>query len=184
MAACSSFWAHLACLIPVVDWPLYRVWITPEYVLDAWRREALGRYPELAERVRAEIRERGPLTSRDFDGRGGSAGGMWNWKPAKMVLEALWNTREVVIASRVSGFQRLYDLPERVLPREVLEAPVPDPDQTGRGRARCRRRPRAAGGRERRRFGPRARRRGPRPSAPLGCRAPLPVRLRRTVGLE
>jgi len=120
-----EFWAHLACLIPVEDWPLYRAWMTPEYVLDAWRREALGRYPELAKEVRAAIRERGPLTSRDFEGRRGG-GGMWDWKPAKMVLEALWNLGEVVIAGRVSGFQRLYDLPERVLPREVLDAPVPD----------------------------------------------------------
>jgi len=120
-----EFWAHLACLIPVEDWPLYRAWMTPEYVLDAWRREALGRYPELAEQVRAAIRERGPLTSRDFGGRGGG-GGMWDWKPAKKVLEALWNLGEVVIAGRVSGFQRLYDLPERVLPREVLHAPLPD----------------------------------------------------------
>ena len=51
---------------------------------------------------------------------------MWNWKPAKVMLEALWNNGEVVIAGRVRGFQRLYDLPERVLPRAVLDAPVPD----------------------------------------------------------
>lgn len=51
---------------------------------------------------------------------------MWNWKPAKVMLEALWNNGEVVIAGRVPGFQRLYDLPERVLPPEVLAAPVPD----------------------------------------------------------
>src|SRR5712691_7362146 len=121
-----EFWAHLACLIPVEDWPLYRAWMTPEYVLDSWRRDALGRYPELAEEVRAAIRERGPLSARDFEGRRGGSGGMWDWKPAKMVLEALWNLGEVVIAGRVSGFQRLYDLPVRVLPREVLDAPVPD----------------------------------------------------------
>jgi uncharacterized protein YcaQ len=121
-----EFWAHLACLIPVEDWPLYRAWMTPEYVLDSWRREALGRYPEVAEEVRAAIRERGPLTSRDFEGRRDGSGPMWDWKPAKKVLEALWNLGEVVIAGRVSGFQRTYDLPERVLPREVLGAPVPD----------------------------------------------------------
>jgi len=51
---------------------------------------------------------------------------MWNWKPAKIVLEALWHSGEVVIAGRVNGFQRLYDLAERVLPREALEAPEPD----------------------------------------------------------
>jgi len=51
---------------------------------------------------------------------------MWNWKPAKVMLEALWNSGEVVIAGRVSGFQRVYDLAERVIPGEVLEAPEPD----------------------------------------------------------
>jgi uncharacterized protein YcaQ len=120
-----EFWAHLACLIPVEDWPLHRAWMTPEHVLDTWRRDALGRYPELAKEVLAAIRERGPLTSGDFGGRR-PGGGMWDWKPAKMVLEALWNLGELVVAGRVNGFQRLYDLPERVLPREVLDAPVPD----------------------------------------------------------
>jgi uncharacterized protein YcaQ len=117
-----EYWAHQACLIPVEDLPLYREWMSPEH---PWRGDVLKRYPELAAEVRAAIRERGPLTSRDFEGEGGS-GGMWNWKPAKQVLEALWNSGEIVIAGRVSGFQRLYDLPERVLPREVLDAPTPD----------------------------------------------------------
>jgi len=116
-----EFWAHEACLIPVEDWPLYRSWMTPHH---PWRGDVLSQHPELAEHVRTAIRERGPLTSRAFDGQGG--GGMWNWKPAKMVLEALWNSGEIVIAGRVSGFQRLYDLAERVIPREVLEALQPD----------------------------------------------------------
>ena len=120
-----EFWAHQACLIPVEDYPLYRHWMTTDH---PWRGDVLGRYPELAAEVRAAIRERGPLTSRAFEGRGGDTGGMWNWKPAKQVLEALWNSGEIVIAGRVNGFQRLYDLPERVLPREVRDAPAPDPE--------------------------------------------------------
>jgi uncharacterized protein YcaQ len=51
---------------------------------------------------------------------------MWNWKPAKVMLEALWNAGEIVIAGRVGGFQRSYDLAERVIPRDVLDAPEPD----------------------------------------------------------
>src|SRR5262245_41679323 len=113
--------AHEACLIPVDEWPLFRSWMTH---VHPWRGDVVAEHPELAEEVRAAIRERGPLTSRAFEGKGG--GGMWNWKPAKMVLESLWNSGEIVIAGRVSGFQRLYDLAERVIPREVLEAPVPD----------------------------------------------------------
>jgi len=116
-----EYWAHEACLIPVDEWPLFRSWMTH---VHPWRGDVVAEHPELAEEVRAAIRERGPLTSRAFEGKGG--GGMWNWKPAKMVLESLWNSGEIVIAGRVSGFQRLYDLAERVIPREVLEAPVPD----------------------------------------------------------
>ena len=49
---------------------------------------------------------------------------MWNWKPAKATLERLWNHGELVISGR-QGFQRVYDLAERVIPRAQLEAPVP-----------------------------------------------------------
>jgi uncharacterized protein len=49
---------------------------------------------------------------------------MWNWKPAKAMLERLWNHGDLVIAGR-QGFQRVYDLAERVIPRVQLEAPRP-----------------------------------------------------------
>jgi uncharacterized protein len=115
-----EYWAHEACLIPVEDWPLFRAAMSQHH---PWRGDVIGQHPALAEEVRSAIRERGPLASRDFDGQGG--GGMWNWKPAKIMLEALWNNGEVVIAGRVSGFQRRYDLAERVIPRDVLDASVP-----------------------------------------------------------
>jgi uncharacterized protein YcaQ len=49
---------------------------------------------------------------------------MWGWKPAKRMLELLWNHGELVVAGR-QGFQRLYDLPERVLPLAILDAASP-----------------------------------------------------------
>jgi len=116
-----EYWAHEACLIPVEEWPLFRSVMRNHH---PWRGDVIGEHPQLAEEVRAVVRERGPIASRDFDGKGG--GGMWNWKPAKVMLEALWNNGELAIAGRVSGFQRLYDLAERVIPRAVLEAPEPD----------------------------------------------------------
>jgi uncharacterized protein YcaQ len=56
---------------------------------------------------------------------------MWNWKPAKMVLEALWDRGELVIAGR-RHFQRAYELAERVIAKRWLEAPVPSADETYR----------------------------------------------------
>ena len=83
-------------------------------------------HPHLAREILDEIRSRGALASRQFEGS--TEGGMWNWKPAKAMLDRLWNRGELVVRGR-QGFQRLYDLPERVLPRAALDAPVPSRDE-------------------------------------------------------
>jgi uncharacterized protein YcaQ len=120
-----EYWAHEACLIPVEDWPLWKRRMQGRR-MHHWFGPVIDRDPALAERVLGEIRERGPLGSRDFEGAG--SGGMWNWKPAKRMLDALWTAGQLVVRERRS-FQRLYDLPERVLPDEVLGAPMPSEDE-------------------------------------------------------
>jgi uncharacterized protein len=114
-----EYWAHEACLLSVDDFPLFR-WRMRGRGHWGSHERALHDHPEVAEHVLDEIRARGPLGSRDFAGEGG--GGMWNWKPAKRVLDSLWDRGDLAIAGR-QGFQRLYDLTERVIPRRVLEAP-------------------------------------------------------------
>jgi uncharacterized protein len=116
-----EYWAHEACLVPVEDWPVWRRRMSGRH-LHHWYGPIIDSDPALARRVLDEIRERGPLGSRDFEGSGG--GGMWNWKPAKRMLEALWTAGHLVIGGR-QGFQRLYDLPERVIPQALLDAPEP-----------------------------------------------------------
>jgi uncharacterized protein len=117
-----EYWAHEACLLPIEDWPLWRsrMVISPDH---PWWGPIITENPALAARVMAEIRERGPLGSRDFEGKS-TGPGMWANKPAKRVLEALWSSGQLVIAGR-QGFQRLYDLPERVIPDAALGAPLP-----------------------------------------------------------
>jgi uncharacterized protein YcaQ len=121
-----EYWAHEACLLPAEDYPMHRWRMARHAHSHPWHGNVLERDPELAERVLAEIRERGPLGSRHFDGKG--SGTMWNWKPAKVVLEALHSAGRLSIASRES-FQRLYDLPERVLPAQLLDARIPSEDE-------------------------------------------------------
>jgi uncharacterized protein len=116
-----EYWAHEASLLPVEDFPLFR-WRMRGRGHWGSHDRALREHPEVAEQVLAEIRVRGALGSRDFEGEGG--GGMWNWKPAKRVLDSLWDRGDLSIAGR-RGFQRLYDLTERVIPRAVLDAPAP-----------------------------------------------------------
>ena len=128
-------WTHALCLVPAEDWPLY-AWARARMRDGApWHGDVRARYPGLADSVLGEIRERGPLGSKDFKGTadpaphraGTSSEAMWSWKPAKQMLDALFASGELVIAGRVN-FHRLYDLPEHVLPRKVLEAPVPSED--------------------------------------------------------
>ncbi len=116
-----EYWAHEACLVPVRDWPVWRRRMDSRRA-HHWYGPVIDSDPELAERVLGEIRDRGPLGSRDFEGAG--SGGMWNWKPAKRMLDALWTAGMLAIRGR-TNFQRQYDLPERVIPPEVLEAPAP-----------------------------------------------------------
>jgi uncharacterized protein len=119
-----EYWAHEACLLPTSDWPLFRQPMREGG--RGWFRQVEQTHPHLADEILTEIRERGPLGSRHFEGSG--SGGMWNWKPAKAMLDRLWNRGELVIAGR-QGFQRLYDLPERILPPAALNAPTPTANQ-------------------------------------------------------
>jgi uncharacterized protein len=121
-----EYWAHEACLLPVEDYPMHRWRMARFAASHPWHGDVLAREPELTELVLREIGERGPLASRDFEGTG--SGGMWNWKPAKVVLEALHSAGRLAIAGR-DGFQRLYDLPERVLPAGVLDGGIPGEDE-------------------------------------------------------
>jgi len=126
-----EYWAHEACLVPIEDYPLFKRRMEHLRERHWWGRKH-DHDPELKERVLDALRANGALPTRFFEGGGG--GGMWNWKPEKRILEDLFAAGEVVVAGR-DGFQRLYDLPERVIPREQLEAPAPSEEEFQRGYA-------------------------------------------------
>jgi uncharacterized protein YcaQ len=127
-----EYWAHEACLLPIEDYPLFKRRMVELSDRHWWGRERLDRKTEA--HVLEAIRERGALPSRAFEGRGPMPGEMWNWKPAKRALEHLFAAGEVVVAGR-DGFQRLYDLPERVIPKRYLDAPAPSEEEFRRGYA-------------------------------------------------
>jgi uncharacterized protein YcaQ len=121
-----EYWAHEASLLPIELWPSFRQVMAGNGHWGTHDR-ALREHAGLVEPVLGRIRDEGPLGSRDFEGAG--SGGMWNWKPAKMVLEALWDNGVLVISGR-RNFQRSYDLAERVIPKRWLDAPVPGEAET------------------------------------------------------
>jgi uncharacterized protein YcaQ len=120
-----EYWAHEASLVPIEDYPLFKLRMAALKDHHWWGRQRTAEGRKVERRVLARIREEGALPVRAFEGRSGP---MWGWKPEKRALEHLFAAGEVAIAGR-QGFQRLYDLPERVIPREYLEAPAPSSDE-------------------------------------------------------
>lgn len=118
-------WAHEASLLPAQAWPLLRRRMREGH---PWWAHLVDAHPGVARRVLRRIRTEGPLASRDFEDeapRKPRRGGFWELKLEKRILDCLWSSGKLVIARRDRGFQRVYDLPERVLPSETLRAPVP-----------------------------------------------------------
>lgn len=121
-------WTHDASAIPTAFFPHWRPRFERHrrrFHEDGWLRDRLGRgYRKVMDDIRERIRRDGPVLSRDFEhDRKGEPGGWWGWKPQKAALEVLWRAGELAIARR-EGFQKVYDLTERVLP-EAHARPAP-----------------------------------------------------------
>jgi uncharacterized protein YcaQ len=112
-------WSHAACFLPIEEFPLFRHRMSDlpgwHSFPVRWAQGWLANNAPVAEKMLAHIREHGPVRTSDFERTDGKAGGWWNWKVEKEALEALHLTGELMIARR-EGFQRVYDLRERVLP--------------------------------------------------------------------
>jgi len=117
--AAFEYWAHAACLLPLEQWPYF-----------AFRRRAFRArgvrwhqsHQETCEKVLARLRAEGPLTATQLGGAKGG-GPWWDWSDVKIAVEWLLDTGDVICVRR-TGWRRVYDLPERVLPGELLD---PDP---------------------------------------------------------
>ena len=125
-----EYWAHVAAFMPVDLWPHMR------HRMHAYEQRghewtAIKHRPELVGSLIAEVAARGASTPRDLDA------GMprakvhwgWNWSETKKVMEYLFASGRLAVAGRNQHFERLYDLPERVIPRQYLDAPEPTLDE-------------------------------------------------------
>jgi uncharacterized protein YcaQ len=111
-----EYWAHAACILPLADWPYY-----------AWRRRAIAARgqrwhkvsEDVCELVLSRLRDEGPLTATQLGGAKGG-GPWWDWSEVKIAAEWLLDTGRAVCVRR-TGWRRIYDLPDRVVPRELLD---------------------------------------------------------------
>ncbi|WP_285504420.1 crosslink repair DNA glycosylase YcaQ family protein [Actinokineospora sp. NBRC 105648] len=133
----TEYWAHEASLIPVEDWPLFR-WRMDRYETRYARhiRRIAESSPGLVDDVLATVKELGPIGAGTLESTVGGAvpkakGGWWNRSDVKHVCEWLFAVGELSTGTR-RGFQRLYDLPERVLPPEVRNAPPVSDEESAR----------------------------------------------------
>ena len=127
-----EYWAHVAAFMPVDLWP--HMQHRMRHYRDGGHPWMDGRNRGLAESLLAELREQGRKTSRDLDDglpRRKDHWG-WNWSETKKALEYLFLAGELAVAGRTAQFERLYDLPERVIPHAVLELPAPTDDEAHR----------------------------------------------------
>jgi uncharacterized protein len=121
-----EYWGHEASLVPVSLHPLLRWRMADGHGWDGPSRLARER-PDFVRWVLEDVRSRGPATAADLEygQRLRTDHWGWNWSDVKTALESLFWAGEVVAAGRNSGWARLYDVPERVLPEAVLQAPTP-----------------------------------------------------------
>jgi hypothetical protein len=123
-----EYWAHEASLLPVATQPLLRHRMARADELAWGRMVRLNKEnPGFVDWVLDEVRRLGPMTAgeieHDAPRRNDHWG--WNWSDVKTALEYLFYAGKVTSAGRNGSFARLYDLPERVLPADVIDAPTP-----------------------------------------------------------
>lgn len=123
-----EYWGHEAAHLPVDLHPLFR-----------WKMEAARtgkvthwgltsfyeRNKAFVKRTLKHVEKNGPTTSRELSTRTEKKGTWWDWDEAKVALEYLFLTGQLMSRGRGTDFARIYDTPERVLPQRIIDAATP-----------------------------------------------------------
>ncbi len=135
-----EYWAHEASLLPFEVQPLLR-WRMEraQEGQGVWKHIAqfARKNPDMIASVLAQVKERGPIKVSDLEEKKAQAGkkretAWWGWDEYKRIMEWLFWTGQVTAAGR-QNFERLYDVPERVLPDSVIATPTPSEAEAQRG---------------------------------------------------
>lgn len=119
-----EYWAHAASYLPMQDYRMY----LPEMQRIRERENLWHKVdPRIKRHVLERIRNEGPLRSRDFADSTSGKRSIWQWKPAKSALETLFREGYLMIVGR-EGFQKVFDLRERVLP-DWVDTRFPSPEE-------------------------------------------------------
>ncbi len=116
-----EYWGHEACWIPLELYPAFE-FRRRDFREHPWWGDLVREHPKVAKDLLRRVRDEGPLRSSDMEGR--ASKGWWDLSVAKRVAAALWSRGELAIRER-RGFQRTFDLTERVIPEELRKKPLP-----------------------------------------------------------
>ena len=125
-----EYWAHEASLVPVALHPLLRWRMEASRRGEVWTPlRVVALRPDYIAGVLDEVRRRGALAASELSDAAThrKRGSWWSWGDHKRAIEYLFWCGDVTPVRRTSQFERVYDLPERVLPPAVLAAPTPAP---------------------------------------------------------
>lgn len=126
-----EYWAHAAAYLPINDYRFYLPRMKTFKEKTPWVPSWFNEFRHLHQPIMERFRNEGALGAKDFEKTDHTpSNGWWEWKPAKRVLEHLFWSGELMVTRRDS-FQKIYDLPERVLPSGI-DCRWPDDDELGR----------------------------------------------------
>jgi uncharacterized protein len=132
-------WTHDASIIPARFFPYWKPRFQKageQIMARSWWRERIGDDPEkVCAQVLDYIAENGPVMARELkadnpeppEGFDPDASAWGSWHPSKAALVYLWRTGQLSVTRR-EGFQKVYDLTERVVPEEY-RAHEPSPEE-------------------------------------------------------
>jgi uncharacterized protein YcaQ len=126
-----EYWGHEAAHLPVELHPMFRFKMhaarsgkLKHWGLTSFYAENKG----FVKRILKHVEVNGSVTARELSTRTTKKSSWWDWDEAKTALEYLFLTGELMSCGRGSDFARIYDTPERVLPKKVLNTPTPTED--------------------------------------------------------
>ena len=123
-----EYWGHEAAHLPVELHPMFRfkMHAARSGKLKHWGLTSF--YAEnkaFVKRILKHVEVNGSTSARELSTRTTKKSSWWDWDEAKTALEYLFLTGELMSCGRGSDFARVYDIPERVLPRKILQMPTP-----------------------------------------------------------
>lgn len=130
-----EYWGHEASYLPVTLHPLLR-WrmARAEALEEGWGglKQVFRDRPEFVHDLLRRLEDDGPCGAGALRDAPRGKGSWWGWDDVKRGLEYLFWSGRVTTSRRTNGFERLYDLTERVLPAAVLATPTPSTEDAQR----------------------------------------------------